>query len=583
MCLFQLNCKKEDYYTPKPNATEKFFTVPSGTNAQVLRVMDEIKKRNNRKEFVTQFAASNGYPVWNKVLMGTSQKQYANASLSGNNLDGVTDTTILIPFVMEGEFSVKGFIRATLNDSVSLSYSLAKDYKVYEEKLDNSKTASSAFAMLSMVLNKMVFNEDYYKITNPKLFSTDTLHDKTSKIKITAFNFSITDSAGFKQTTICVEHSTILTHCGTPDNAACIPVCDAPFCPGGQCWQVEISQTACYTAGLPDIGGTGGGGDNGGGGEIPYVYPCQGTQNNPSPFTATNNVVDTSDCPVPGEGDGWIPLEDGTEFDYFLGTLTPAQSAFWGNAVNAQFVQLFSNYLVDNGFSTEAKDFTRWAIDFLIHNPGTTIEQFQNWFMSVSEGPDGDYDAAYWENPNTTFPPQNLPSWISFNSAYPKHFDPLYDTPEEMYINIGGQLITLYNSDPIKYHNTCALRVSKAFNYSGVSIPAGIDRYQGADGKYYFVSCKALLTWMKKTFGTPNGSNYLTGSQGGTNGKDFPSLLSNKKGIYIMVPNYPGGCANNTGFCASGHADMIENGVCDGGCYFNATGGVHEIFIWELL
>ena len=226
---------------PKLSVSEKFFTVPSGTSAQVLRVMDEIKKRNNRSEFVTKFAATNGYPVWNKVLMGTSQKQYANASLSGNSLDGVTDTTILIPFVMEGEFSVKGFIKATLNDSVSLSYSLAKDYKAYEEKLDNSKTASSAFAMLSMVLNKIVFNEDTYKITNPKLFSTDTLHDKTSKIKITAFNFSITDSAGFKQTTICVEHSTILTHCGTPDNAACIPVCDAPFCPGGQCWQVEIS------------------------------------------------------------------------------------------------------------------------------------------------------------------------------------------------------------------------------------------------------------------------------------------------------------------------------------------------------
>ncbi|MBK9958858.1 MAG: hypothetical protein IPP11_09740 [Chitinophagaceae bacterium] len=63
---------------------------------------------NNVKEFVTKFATQNGYPIWNKVLMGTSQKQYAHASLAGNSLNGVTDTTILIPFVMNGGFLLEG-------------------------------------------------------------------------------------------------------------------------------------------------------------------------------------------------------------------------------------------------------------------------------------------------------------------------------------------------------------------------------------------------------------------------------------------------------------------------------------------
>jgi hypothetical protein len=49
-----------------------------------------------------------------------------------------------------------------------------------------------------------------------------------------------------------------------------------------------------------------------------------------------------------------------------------------------------------------------------------------------------------------------------------------------------------------------------------------------------------------------------------------------------MIPNLPGGCSTGTGFCASGHADIINNSVCDGGCYFNATGGVSDIYIWEL-
>ncbi len=83
---------------------------------------------------------------------------------------------------------------------------------------------------------------------------------------------------------------------------------------------------------------------------------------------------------------------------------------------------------------------------------------------------------------------------------------------------------------------------------------------------------------MKKTFETPSGTNHLTGAQGGANGQIFPTLLSGKKGIYIMTPNYPG----NSYFGVSGHADIISNGICDGGCYFNAKGGVSEIFIWEL-
>ena len=318
MCFLQLNCKKEDFYKAKPNVANKFFAVPSGTNASVARVINEIKRRNNVKEFISKFAATNGYPVWNKVLMGTSQKQYAHASLAGNSLDGVTDTTILIPFVMEGELLVKGFIRATLNDSVSLSYSLAKDYKAYEEKLDNSKTASSAFAMLSMALNKIVFNEEYYKITNPKILSTDTAHIATQKIKLNEINFSITDSANMRYLILCSSFTQTQAVCGTPGAAVCSDEdgCDAGSCPTNSCHLVTTTTNICTGIDYPDIlgstggGSTGEGGGSNGGGPIPYVYPCEGTQNNPAPFTATNNIEDPGDCPEPGEGDGWIPWQD---------------------------------------------------------------------------------------------------------------------------------------------------------------------------------------------------------------------------------------------------------------------------------
>lgn len=45
-----------------------------------------------------------------------------------------------------------------------------------------------------------------------------------------------------------------------------------------------------------------------------------------------------------------------------------------------------------------------------------------------------------------------------------------------------------------------------------------------------------------------------------------------------MIPNDP----SSNVFDATGHADIYFSNGCDGGCYFNATGGVQEIFFWEL-
>lgn len=150
------------------------------------------------------------------------------------------------------------------------------------------------------------------------------------------------------------------------------------------------------------------------------------------------------------------------------------------------------------------------------------------------------FDTDYWENPNLTFPPQTLPRWSAFNAAFPTT-NGGYMSSSEVYQLVGGQLYNLHLSNPIAYGNACAIRVSRALNYSGVTIPEIIGQTEkGADNKNYFLSAKNLDAWMQRTFGTPTGSNHLTGVQGGANGQNFPSLLSGKKGIYIMIANYPG-------------------------------------------
>jgi hypothetical protein len=86
------------------------------------------------------------------------------------------------------------------------------------------------------------------------------------------------------------------------------------------------------------------------------------------------------------------------------------QQSHWYFEQDIQTTNAIVAYLVQNSFSPESVDFINWGINYLIANPTTTFEQFQNQFMGTSEGIDGEYDAAYWENPSLTFPPQNLPT-----------------------------------------------------------------------------------------------------------------------------------------------------------------------------
>ena len=212
-------------------------------------------------------------------------------------------------------------------------------------------------------------------------------------------------------------------------------------------------------------------------------------------------------------------------------------------------------------------------------NSEEAIAQFQNWFSTPREGKDGNYDTTFWENPNLTFPQQNLPSFSDFDTAYPRI------DGEQLAQLVGGDVLQLYTQYPNVVRGFCALKVSRALNYSGVTIPNIVTTNNipgtvlGNDGKYYFLNAKALNKWMQKTFGTgllnPNHLR-IRGCDGGSNGINFPSLTSGLKGIYSMVSTNPQ--------WASGHADLINEGVCVFGCHFFDTppAPIDYIDIWIL-
>lgn len=270
--------------------------------------------------------------------------------------------------------------------------------------------------------------------------------------------------------------------------------------------------------------------------------------------------------------------------------LTNEEVAFLNR--NTNIVEDLMNYL--QAETLETKEFGRWEIKYLTENPSVDFGDFKNQFLGKPEGLDGEFNEAYWNDPNLVVPKQDLPSWADFSANFPTHDRPntIYKDYTELLPAIGGAVGALYvpGGKPV---NTCAIRISYALVRSGITIPdIGPTTINGVyherqtlkdkDGKFYFIRAKELNAWMRRTFGTNDGDpktrynpNHLkiTKSQAGTYGSNLPALLAGKKGIYCLV--------SDNLIWSSGHADLLyDDGTCGVKCHFD--GPIDWIDVWIL-
>ena len=304
---------------------------------------------------------------------------------------------------------------------------------------------------------------------------------------------------------------------------------------------------------------------SGGGGSYGYGYNYTGTQvyigltekySPDSVFSALQKLTITNSPEICNPLLDFLNIEGNSQSnkDFVVSIINAIEE---GTVTNYQEASVLLNAY------KQAQAFLAFKNSYFAEHPNTTATQFENWFATPREGKDGDYDATYWDNANLTFPQQSLPSFSSFDIAYPR------TSGAELAQLIGGDVLQLYNQYPSIVRGFCALKISRGLNYSGVTIPYIVTTngnpitVLGSDGKYYFLNAKALNKWMQKTFGiSPSNPNHIriSGSQGGLSGKNFPSLTTGIKGIYSMV-------STNSQW-ATGHADLINNGACIFGCHF---------------
>jgi RHS repeat-associated protein len=85
-----------------------------------------------------------------------------------------------------------------------------------------------------------------------------------------------------------------------------------------------------------------------------------------------------------------------------------------------------------------------------------------------------------------------------------------YPDAESLYNLIGGKMDKMYDSDVAAgnatYINTCAVRISRALNYSDMEIPSkagdGIRTFKGGDNKNYIISAIEMVEYLTKKYGS---------------------------------------------------------------------------------
>jgi hypothetical protein len=358
--------------------------------------------------------------------------------------------------------------------------------------------------------------------------------------------------------------------------------------PGSTAWHDGLYRIRLDTAEY--IPGSYGGSENGGdyGFDLIYLDYLNANSNN----TFYDNSVGT----VTVNDYTWDPV-------YYAGVgsyLSPA------NVLNAQLDNAIHwgdvNWLDNNFAVRDALDyylftlnsnmpqvdkiaFARFTIDFMQDNTNVSIEEFENWFMGISEGKDGDFDSSFWNDPSLTFQLQQLPSKDLFFEAFPKIIQNDVIKPMSsslVYQMVGGSIYSNHLSGNTNYQNACALRGSRGLLYSGINIPVIFDNNgqqkteKGGDNKNYILSAQAFNIWMNKTFGTPT---HILNEQQALDKNNLDQFLQNKTGIYTII-NKDGSVATGAGY--SGHVDMIINGKCINGAYLTPKGGIKKIEIWVL-
>jgi len=153
-----------------------------------------------------------------------------------------------------------------------------------------------------------------------------------------------------------------------------------------------------------------------------------------------------------------------------------------------------------------------------------------------------------------------------------KSFDKMWDA----YPNPGGSADAAKHTiggqaDSDSIDNTCVLRISRAFNYSGNPIPRSstdeILTIRGGDGLNYALRVREFTRYLKRKYGPPDYEQTYPDPGGGT----VPASFKGRQGVIVFEVD---GWTD-----ATGHIDLWNGTRCRHNAYFNRAS---RVLLWEV-
>lgn len=311
--LFVNSCKKADTLVSnksdneiaKEKTPENFFNLPANAAPVLRRIANELEKQNKTKEFIKAFIAKEGFPIWDKASIETHKRKIKSNTATGFDGDGLEDTTVYIPLVVNAQQYVHGFLKATVTDTVELKIFRQNDYKdfPFQTSLSSSTvTTAENFSLRMMAMDRDVFGSTEFKLEDKRMFNNSTDYSDTGNIQrfIKFINVSgegfVSDGTTINNVMyeVCVDAITYtrnncLNVSGTSNNMCGWTAVNSEVCVS---WEEEGGggggqQSGGWPFPPPGEDPGGGGGGPGGGGSNPPCGPGGG-----------NNIVN-----------GFVPIE----------------------------------------------------------------------------------------------------------------------------------------------------------------------------------------------------------------------------------------------------------------------------------
>jgi hypothetical protein len=155
----------------------------------------------------------------------------------------------------------------------------------------------------------------------------------------------------------------------------------------------------------------------------------------------------------------------------------------------------------------------------------------------------------------------------TFASAWAKFTD-VNVSVSDVGKKIGGKVEQNINAGI--FQNACPIRMSYVLNYTGVPIPAsGYAVVSGADKKWYLFRVNEMMTFLERTFGSPDQKAK----------SPYPAHFVGLKGLLVVKGN---GWTN-----ARGHVTLWSGSRCSDSCHLsmdpdNGTFVPEVASLWKL-